>query len=279
MERVDLEDPTDAELAEAGERFNLPELAVEDAQEAHQRAKVEDYDGTLFVVLRPARYDDDREDVVLGELHLFVKEGCLVTVRRGVPALPAEGETPVEVLHDVADHVVDGYLPTLDELERDVREVEAQVFSTDSENPTERIYGLKREVLELHGAFGGLVGGLDVLARGRHELVPLELREHFRDVHDHLLTIAGRTEELRELLNGALQANLAQVSVRQNEDVRKVSAWVAIFAVPTAIAGIYGMNFEHMPELKEPWAYPAVLLFIVVVCTAIFAWFKRSGWL
>ena len=167
----------------------------------------------------------------------------------------------------------------VDELEKDVSEVEAEVFSAGRSNPTERIYGLKRQVLEFHRAVAGLVAGLDMLARGRHDLVPQPLLEYFRDVHDHLLHIVGRIETLREPLTGVLDANLAQVGVRQNEDVRKISAWVAILAVPTMIAGIYGMNFEHMPELESTLGYPVVVAVMLTACSGLYLYFKRAGWL
>jgi len=245
---IDVQDPDDGELDRLAQEFGLHDLAVEDAREGHQRPKFEGYDETLFVVLKPVRYLEEEERLDIDEVDVFVGRDFLVSVRyRDQKDLETvrerfEGDDdllrcgPAAILHAILDHVVDQYLPVVDELEKDVSEVEAEVFSAGRSNPTERIYGLKRQVLEFHRAVAGLVAGLDMLARGRHDLVPQPLLEYFRDVHDHLLHIVGRIETLREPLTGVLDANLAQVGVRQNEDVRKISAWVAILAVPTMIA-------------------------------------------
>jgi magnesium transporter len=165
------------------------------------------------------------------------------------------------------------------ELDSDIREVESEVFSPADENPAARIYRLKRSVLELHQAVVPLEAPVDDLARGLHPIVPEEMRPYFRDVHDHLLRATGRIHEFRELLTNVLTANMTQASVRQNEDVRKISAWAAIIAVPTAIAGIYGMNFEHMPELEWTFGYPLVLVAIALVCVGLYWRFRRAGWL
>jgi magnesium transporter len=164
-------------------------------------------------------------------------------------------------------------------LDRDIREVEGEVFSHSRSNPAERIYKLKREVLELHDAVAPLESPLDRLARGHHELVHEEVHPYFRDVHDHVLRVVDQVESFRDLLTSVLTANLTQVSVRQNEDVRRISAWAAIIAVPTMIAGLYGMNFEHMPELGWSLGYPIVLGVIVVACVSLFAYFRRISWL
>jgi magnesium transporter len=153
------------------------------------------------------------------------------------------------------------------------------MFSPERTNPAARIYTMEREVLDLHRAIMPLGPAIDRLARGQYELVHPELRTYFRDVHDHLLRVAGRIEGFRDLLSSALQANMTQATVRQNEDMRKISAWVAILAVPTGVAAIYGMNFSDMPELHWRLGYPAVLIFIVVLCTVLYWRFRRSGWL
>jgi magnesium transporter len=175
--------------------------------------------------------------------------------------------------------VVDGYEEAAQGIEVDIQEVERQVFSEDRENPAERIYKLEREVLDFQSAVAPLALIADEIARGRYDVVTDELHEYFRDVHDHLQRVSGRILAFRELLGSALHANLTQVSVRQNEDMRKISAWVAIIAVPTAIAGIYGMNFEEMPELRWRFGYPTVLLVILVICLLLYRRFKRAGWL
>jgi magnesium transporter len=271
--------------------FGLHELAVEDAVEAHQRPKLEVYGDTLFVVLKTVRYDARREEIETGEICLFVNRDFIVTVRHGQagalgdvrrrgdsrPDLLAHG--PGAVLYLIVDHVVDDYEPIVQALEADIEHIEDAVFSPDRNNAAERIYALEREVLDFHRAVAPLAPAVDRLARSDLELVDPELRTYFRDVHDHLLRVTGRISAFRELLSSVLQANLTQVTVRQNADMRKISAWVAIAAVPTLVAGIYGMNFEHMPELGSAAAFWIVLVAMAVICTALYRRFRRSGWL
>jgi magnesium transporter len=175
--------------------------------------------------------------------------------------------------------VVDGYEEAAQGIDVDIQQVERQVFSDDQNNPTERIYKLEREVLDFHTAVAPLSGVVEEISRGHFEVVPDQLREYFRDVHDHLRRVSGRIAGFRDLLGSALHANLTQVSVRQNEDMRKISAWVAILAVPTMIAGIYGMNFDNMPELRWRFGYPLVLAVILIACALLYRRFKRAGWL
>jgi magnesium transporter len=284
-------EPSAEEFEAIAREFDLHELAVEDAVKAHQRPKVELYGDTLLVVVKTAHYVDPEEVIEIGELLLFVNPAFVVTVRHGEGDLGAV-RTRIErrpdllqhgpgmVLYAILDHVVDGYEVAAEGIEIDVQEVERQVFSEDrGDNPTERIYKLEREVLDFQAAVAPLSGSVDEIARGHFKVVPEELLEYYRDVHDHLRRVGGRVGGFRELLGNALQANLTQVSVRQNEDMRKISAWVAILAVPTMIAGIYGMNFEHMPELRWRFGYPAVLVVILVACTLLYRRFKRVGWL
>ena len=288
---IGLKDPTEDEFATVTSEFDLHELAVEDAIKAHQRPKLEFYGDTVFIVLKTACYHDQSETVEIGEINIFVGESFLITVRHGEasaldgvraqadrrPELLQSG--PGAVLHAIVDRVVDDYSPVIQGVEGDIEELEEQVFSTDRSNPTQRIYKLKREVLELHRATSPLIDPLDRLAQGQVELVDPEIREYFRDVSDHLVRADEQVEGLREALNGIVTSNLAQVGIRQNEDVRKISAWVAIIAVPTMIAGIYGMNFEHMPELKWELGYPMALGIMLVACLALHRYFKRVGWL
>jgi magnesium transporter len=186
---------------------------------------------------------------------------------------------PGAVLYSIVDRIVDDYEPVVDGVENDIHEVEAQVFSDDRANPAQRIYKLEREVLQFSRAVLPLAAPLDRLARGHFDVIHEELHSYFRDVHDHVLRVAGRVEGFHKLLGSALQANLTQVTVRQNEDVRRISAFVAILAIPTMVAGIYGMNFKHMPELSWTYGYPAVILVIVVLCVWLYVRFKRAGWL
>jgi magnesium transporter len=288
---IGLREPSHDEFDSIKREFDLHELAVEDAIKAHQRPKVETYGDMTFFVIKTARYVDPEEVVELGEIAVFLGEGYIITVRHGegTDLHPVRGELesrpellrcgPSAVLHAIIDRVVDDYQPAIDGLARDVEEVEEEVFSPSGSTPAERIYRLKREVLEFNRATAPLLDPVDRLARGQYDLVHPEIREYFRDVDDHLRRVHDQLEAMRDLLTSILQANQAQVSVRQNEDMRKISAWVAIAAVPTMIAGIYGMNFEHMPELGWTFGYPLVLAVMASICTFLYWRFRRSGWL
>jgi magnesium transporter len=186
---------------------------------------------------------------------------------------------PSAVLHAIVDRVVDDYVPVMQGVEADIEEVEEQVFSLDRANPVERIYYLKREVLAFRRATAPLLIPLMQLSTQPLPHVCPEVRPYFRDVHDHLLRTNEQLDACRDLLTSVLEANLTQVSVRQNEDMRKISAWVAIAAVPTMIAGVYGMNFQHMPELSHPLGYPIIMGLIVFICTGLYVFFRRWNWL
>ncbi len=283
-------EPTAEEFEAIAGEFDLHELAVEDAVKAHQRPKVELYGDTLLVVVKTAHYVDPDEVIELGELLIFVNPAFIITVRHGkgdLSAVRARIEQRPDllehgvgmVLYAILDQVVDGYEEAAQGIDVDIQQVERQVFSEDQSNPVERIYKLEREVLDFNAAVAPLAAVVDEISRGHFEVVPDELSEYYRDVHDHLRRVGGRIAGFRELLGSALHANLTQVSVRQNEDMRKISAWVAILAVPTMIAGIYGMNFDDMPELHWRFGYPFVLVIILVACTLLYRRFKRAGWL
>jgi magnesium transporter len=287
---VGVYEPSQEEFDAVRREFELHELAVEDAVNAHQRPKVELYGDTLLVVLKTVRYVEAEEDLETGEILLFVNRDFVVTVRHGQSRLhdvrlQIEGRPDLlrfgagAVLYAVVDRIVDDYEPVMQAVETDIQEVEHDMFSPDRSNPAERIYTMEREVLDLHRAIMPLGPAIDRLARGHYELIHPELRTYFRDVHDHLLRVAGRIEGFRDLLSSALQANLTQASVRQNEDMRKISAWVAILAVPTGVAAIYGMNFANMPELHWRLGYPLVMVMIAVLCAVLYWRFRRSGWL
>jgi magnesium transporter len=286
---IGLYEPTEDEFDSTRREFDLHELAVEDAIHAHQRPKLEVYGDSLFVVLKTARHLGP-DEVEFGEIQIFIGDGFIITVRHGETALhdvrlrmeerpDLLRYGPGAALHAIVDRVVDDYHPVIQGLDHDIREIEGVVFSHDRTNPAERIYHLKREVLELHDAVGPLVDPLDRLARGHFDFVHEDLRPYFRDVHDHVLRAVAQVESFRDLLTSVLTANLTQASVRQNEDVRRISAWAAILAVPTAIAGIYGMNFAHMPELEWRLGYPLILLVIAAICLLLYRNFKRIGWL
>ncbi len=288
---IGLVEPSEDEFKAVIEEFDLHPLAVEDAVHAHQRPKLDAYGQTLFIVLKPARYVDSEEIVTLTELMLFLGDGFLITVRHGES--PILGDTrqmleadpsrmklgPLGALHAIIDRVVDDYALVVRDLNTDIDEIERQVFSDERKNHARRIYRLKVEAVEFRQAVVGLEDPLDDLATGKvTEADPL-LLHYFRDVHDHLLRVAQRVEAIDNLLSSALTANLAQLGVRQNEDMRRISAWVAIVAVPTMIAGVYGMNFERMPELGWVLGYPFALVLMAVLCVGLYIMFRRRNWL
>jgi magnesium transporter len=242
-------------------------------------------------VLKTARYVDPKEIVTIGEIMVFLGEDYIITVRHGEGS-PLDGvrhaleddpdqlnHGPSAVLHAIVDRVVDDYGPAIAGLENDVVEVEEQVFTPEGANPAERIYRLKREVLQFLHATVPLLDPVERLAKGSYGHVHPEVRTYFRDVNDHLVRARDQLDGLNDLLTSVLQANLAQVGVRQNEDMRKISSWVAIGVVPTLIAAIYGMNFEDMPELTWTFGYPMALAMMATVCGLLFWRFKRAGWL
>ena len=283
-------EPSDEEMGSVAAAFDLPELAVEDAEHAHQRPKLEDYERSFFVVLRSARYDDDAEEVEFGEIHLFIGPRYVIAVRHGEasdlgPARVRLEERP-ELLRlgpaaaawAIVDKVVDDYAPVVEGLEVDIEEVEQEIFTRHGD-PTERIYRLKREVIEFHRAASPLLGPLERLERGDFPQVNETLRSFFRDVADHARRVDEQVMGQRELLTSVLEANLALQSVRQNEVVRQISAWAAIIAVPTFIASVYGMNFQHMPELDSPIGYPLILAVMAACVLVLHRFFKQIRWL
>ena len=289
---IGLKDPTDAEFGLVNDELHLHPLAVEDAVKGNQRAKVELYDNTVFVVLKTLRYLEETSDIETGEVMVFVGDRFVVTVRKGeanplvdvrrkLEAHPEQlqhGE--IAVLHAVMDSIVDNYLYIDRELQVDLDEIEERVFSGARDVDSSSIYRLKREVLEFRRAAVPLAGPLSLLHDGsRSPISDKEIRLLLRDVADHLLKVIDHVESYDRLLTDVLNAHLAQISVQQNSDMRKISAWVAIAAVPTMVAGIYGMNFEHMPELKQEWGYYAVLAVMGVACLSLYRAFRRSGWL
>jgi magnesium transporter len=288
---IGLKDPTDSEFDLVKDELQLHPLAVEDAVTGHQRPKLEIYDASLFVVLKPLRYIEATSDIETGEVMVFLGDRFVVTVRRG-EAGPLAGVRqliehdpvrlnlgPVAVLHGVMDAVVDNYDLIDREIQDDMEGLEASVFADDRTSDAQEIYALKREVLEFRRAALPLIEPARRLSEDDIPHVPEVAKPFFRDVADHLLRSVDHIESYDRLLSDILSAHLAQVSVRQNDDMRKISAWVAIAAVPTMIAGIYGMNFTHMPELHLLYGYPAALLLMGVVCGSLFRAFKRSGWL
>jgi magnesium transporter len=297
---IGLQQPSDADIEEVAARFELPALAVEDAVKAHQRPKLEVYGDVVFVVLKPVRYVDHDEVVDIAELAIFLGPGFVVTVRHGRSDVLGRVRHEVDsrtfelvgafgaasVLYRVADLVVDEYEATLDLINDDIDDIEALVFGAGDQDHSERIYKLKREISEFRRSVLPLARPLQRLAAGQVPGVPQLSEAYFRDVEDHLLRAAEVLEGIDSRLSDVLQANTARVTVaqsaialRQNEDVRKISAWAAIALVPTAIAGIYGMNFENMPELTWRYGYFLVLAVIAGACLVLHRLFKRNGWL
>jgi magnesium transporter len=297
---IGLKNPTQAEFDDVNQELQLHPLAVEDAIQGRQRSKVEVYDTSVFVVLKPLRYLDETSDIETGELMCFVGDRFIVTVRRG-EAGPLAGlrkrlendpemmkRGPMAVLHAIVDGVVDNYTLIDAEVSSDLDDIETAVFSgADMDSST--IYRLKREVLEFRRAAAPLAAPLMALHEDEssHVADP-ELRLRFRDVSDHLQAVIDHVESYDRLLTDVLGAHLTQVTVQQNNDMRRISAWVAIAAVPTMVAGIYGMNFDYMPELTASigvdgrefhYGYFVVLALMAVACGALYRAFKRSGWL
>jgi magnesium transporter len=288
---IGIHEPEPGDLEHLQQLFGLHELAVEDAQQAHQRPKIEDYGEDVFIVLKTAHYHEDREIVHFGEINLFAGPGYVISVRHGPGSELATARQRLEARPDllnlgassavwaVLDKVVDDYIPVADAIEDDVEEVEKDVFDDDIPAPTARIYNLKREVIEFHRAVWPLLNPLELLEAGGFERVPEELRSFFRDVADHARRVDEQVSAQRELLNSVLQANLALVSVNQNETVKRISAIAGIVAVPTFIASVYGMNFDHMPELRWELGYPLAVLLMVMISGGLWVLVKQSGWL
>ncbi|MGW5638414.1 magnesium and cobalt transport protein CorA [Streptomyces sp. NPDC003832] len=294
---IGLHAPSPEEFDLVSQEFGLHPLAVEDALKAHQRPKLEVYDDSLFVVLKPVVYEPRSDAVSTGEVMVFLGDSFAVTVRHGEgaplkavrarlerePKLLAKG--PTAVLYAVADATVDHYVEVAAELLTDLEELEADVFSPSggSRHAASRIYTFKRQILEFRRATGPLAMPVARLAgTGGGTSVPFvndAARPFFRDVGDHLTRVNESVEGLDRLVSDILSAHLAQMSVRQNDDMRKISAWAAMAAVPTMIAGIYGMNFDHMPELHWAWSYPAVIGIMAALEVLLYRTFKSRGWL
>ena len=279
-------------LRRVQQQFNLHDLAVEDAYNAHQRPKLEQYDNSLFVVLRTAQHMGNPPRLIFGETHVFVGTNYIVTVRHGslqshvglrarcecTPHLLAKG--PGYVLYALMDFIVDQFSPIVQRIEEAVQEIEEEILDGNVTGElTARIYRLKRDLLALRRTVAPLVEVCNRLMRFDVPQIPDDTRVYFRDVYDHVLRLNETIDAQRELLTTALEAKLSLMSVAQNEHMKRLAAWAAMIAVPTMIAGIYGMNFQHMPELDWPYGYPLSLLTMAVACAGLYAGFKRSGWL
>ncbi|MFT3871859.1 MAG: magnesium/cobalt transporter CorA [Nocardioides sp.] len=288
---VGLREPNEAEIEDVAVAFRLHPLAVEDAVSAHQRPKLEHYEGSLFITLKTLWYVDEHDAVETGEINIFLGPDFIVTVRHGDganlhdarlrleerPSVLALG--PGAALYAITDLIVDEYEVVAAALEDDVDEIEASVFSERRTSDSARIYTLKREIAEVRRAVLPLRDPMRRFSVGQVPGVPSDASYYFRDVADHLIRVSETIDSLDVLLSAAFEANLAGISVQQNEDMRRISAGVALVVVPTLIAGIYGMNFHYMPELDWVWGYPMALGLMLLSVTGLWVFFKRSGWL
>jgi len=290
---VGLYEPSEALLSHIQEAFGLHELAIEDAHQAHQRPKLEVYDDSLFVVLRTARLAEGEDHrIEFGETHVFVGPRYVVTVRHGSmkshvglrarceasPQALARGEC--FVLHALMDFIVDQYFPIIDAMQVELDQLEEEIFGGKFVRTiTARLYHVRRDLLSLEQAVTPLQEVSARLSRINSPLIPPDARPYFQDVHDHVVRIADLIAKLQQLSHIALEANLALISVAQNDDTKRLAAWAAILAVPTMIAGLYGMNFKFMPETEWTFGYPAAVLFMASACYFLYRWFRKVGWL
>ena len=293
-----LHEPSAGEMADIAHTYGLHELAVEDSVKAEQRPKLEQFGAVQFLVLRTARYvphgelTETSQVVETGQMMIFIGEQFVITVRHGDaselasvranleterPALLEQG--PWAVAYAVTDRVVDIYVEVADQVEVDLDTIEESVFSRDSGARIQQIYQMKRELVEFRRAVVPLQRPLATITTPQNRMVPKEIRRYFRDVQDHLTRTVEQVTSFDDLLNSILQARLAQVTVDQNNDMRKIAAWAGISAVWTAIAGVYGMNFAHMPETQWLYGYPVMLTLMVSISVLLYRAFRRNGWL
>jgi magnesium transporter len=287
---IDLYKPTQEEFESIAQELGLPPRVIEDAITPHQRPKFVHYGDSLFVVLKTARYLDEPERVDFSEVHVLVGKDLVVTVRyEEIPALEEvrrrlEGEPellrqgPQPILHEIMDQIVDDYEPVLEGLATDIEEVEGEVFGGNA-RASQRIYQLSRELVQFQRATSPLDRALERVSESGKYAIDPELRSYLRDLHDRVLRVKEPTEAFRDMLSDILVVNLTLISVRQNDQTKKISAWAAILVVPTLIAGIYGMNFDYMPELHWAFGYPFALALMVAISVTLYAVFKGVEWL
>lgn len=287
---IDLYKPTQEEFETVAQELEFPSRIIEAAIKPHQRPKVVHYGDSTFIVLKTARYLDEPEKVEFSEAHVLVGKEFVATVRyevipaldevrrrlEGEPELLRQGAQPI--LHEIMDQIVDDYEPVLEGLGEDIEEVEGEVFGGNA-GVSQRIYQLSGELVQFQRAISPLARALERVAESdEHDIAP-EVKSYLRDLHDRVLRVKEPTEGFRDMLSDILVVNLTLVSVRQNDQTKKISAWAAILIVPTLIAGIYGMNFDYMPELHWTFGYPFALASMLSICVGLYAVFKRVGWL
>jgi len=289
---IGLHEPEEKLLQEVQQQFKLHDLAIEDAHRAHQRPKIEAYGDSIFIVLRTAQMNNETKQIDFGETHFFLGKNFIITVRHGsslaytdvrsrcesTPRLLRKG--PGFALYAVMDSIVDQYFPVIEALDAELEKVEQRVFDDKpSRYTTEHIYQLKRQLLEVKRSVSPLIDICNKLMRFDITLISEDTRLYFRDVYDHALRINEMVDNTRELLTTALEANFSLISISHNEVSKRFAGWAAIIAVPTMVEGIYGMNFNFMPELKWQYGYPVVLTATIGLCVLLYILFKRSGWL
>ena len=288
---VALKDAEPAELEQMKEEFDLHELAVEDARHGHQRPKIEEYGDSLFAVLHTVEFEGD--ELVVGEVDVFVGRNFVLSVRnrtkKGFQDVRARCEREPEllkhgagyVLYALMDSVVDRYFPVFDALEAELEQIEARIFSGDATTRAniEALYDLKHKLMTLKHAAGPLLDTIGKLYGGRVPQVCAGMSEYFRDVYDHLIRVNQNIDSAREMVTTATSVNLSLITLAENETTKRLAAYAALVAVPTMVAGVYGMNFEHMPELKWVWGYPYALALMFGIDIYLWFRFKKSGWL
>ena len=287
---VGLVEPDEPLLDLLQKEFDLHDLAVEDARNAHQRPKIESYGDSLFIVAQTAQITDDV--IAFGETHLFLGKRYLVSVRHGASRSYAPARHNCEqmpehlalgtsfALYSILDFIVDNYLPIVQDFRQELQELEQDVFGEASNRDvTRRLYDMQRELLTLKLAATPLQDVLGQLVRLHPEMISDEVRPYFRDVQDHVTRVSDAINSMREMLGAAMNVNLSLITVRQNEVVKRLAGWAALLAAPTLLASWYGMNFHDMPELAKPYAYPTIIGITVVVCVTLFVVLKRAKWL
>ncbi len=288
---IGLHEPSESLLARVQEEFHLHDLAIEDALRAHQRPKIELYGDSIFVVLRTAQMNQAHH-IEFGETHFFVGINFIVSIRHGSSVSYTEVRSRCEtmpdllskgqgfVLYAVMDFIVDRYFPVVHDLEMELEAVEDKIFKEKpSRQTTEQIYQLKRELLDVKRAVSPLIDICNRLMRFDIKCISNETQPYFRDIYDHAIRINEMVDNTRELLNTALEANFSLISISQNDTSKKFAGWAAIIAVPTMVAGFYGMNFKFMPELEWHYGYYAVIILTIAACSLLYYFFRRSGWL
>lgn len=288
---IGLHEPSETILERVQQEFDLHDLAIEDAHRAHQRPKMELYGDNVFIVLRTAQKKQESQ-IEFGETHFFVGKNFIVTVRHGSSVSYTDVRTRCEsmpellnkgqgfVLYAVMDFIVDMYFPVVDDMERELYEIEDKIFKEKPERQTtEQIYQLKRQLLEVKRAVSPLVDLCNRLTRFENNIISPETRPYFRDVYDHVVRINEMVDNTRELLHTALEANFSLISISQNDTSKKFAGWAAIIAVPTMVAGFWGMNFRNIPETQSEYGFYSIIVGTILVCVLLYYFFRRSGWL